>query len=139
LSGLEVTAKYGPCGNTDCSIEIDSVFQENVKDAAGEHPSHRAALHDESRLQAILPPLEDSFRFPFEIISGNKTVKRPMILSLNTVVEPGFSMAVRINHLFHTKFFREPGKRALIFKNIRGRIMQEHQIFPISGGSCILK
>lgn len=54
-------------------------------------------------------------------------------------MESGFSMAVGIDHLFGPILFGDLCKRALILQNVCRRIMQEHQIFSITGFSGCLK
>ena len=80
----------------------------------------------------VLRPSADFFRFPSQIVPGNETVQDPIIFSLDTVMESGFSVAVRIDHLFGPILFSNLCKRALILQNVCRRIVQEHQILSIS-------
>ena len=51
----------------------------------------------------------------------------------DTVLKLGFSVTVGIDHLFRSVFLRHPGKDALLFQDIGGRIVEEHQELPVSG------
>ena len=68
---------------------------------------------------------------PPKVISGCQMIRYSPELTMYTVVEPAFSVAVRIYHLLRAKLLCHIGKAASLLQNIGGRIMQEHDIFPI--------
>lgn len=56
----------------------------------------------------------------------------PAILPVDTVMEPAFAVAVRIDHLFRAVFLCHIRKTTSLFQDAGRRIVQEHDIFPVS-------
>ena len=63
----------------------------------------------------------------------------PAILSLDTVMESAFTVTMCIDHVLCTIFLRHIRKTAAFFQNVGRRIVQEHDIFPVSIRLCKLE
>ena len=48
-------------------------------------------------------------------------------------MKPALSVAVGINHLFHAEFLGYSCKPALFFQDVCGRLVQKHDVLPITG------
>ena len=70
--------------------------------------------------------LQNLHRLPAKVIPGYQTIYASTVLSLDTVMEPAFSMAVGIDHLLRSVFLRHIRKAAAFFHDADRRIVQEH-------------
>ena len=61
------------------------------------------------------------------------------VLAVDAVVEPALAVAVRVDHLLRTVFFRHVREAASLFQDAGRRIMQEHDEFAISIRLCQVK
>ena len=69
---------------------------------------------------------------PSQTVTGSKTISDPPFFPADTVMKTGLAMAVSVNNLLHFVALCHLCKATVFFKDIGGRIVEEHDEFPIA-------
>ena len=71
--------------------------------------------------------IQNLLRPEIQVISGYQSVPDAVVETQDTVLELAFSVAVGVNHLLRPVLFGHPGKDAVLFQDVGGRIVEEYQ------------
>ena len=71
-------------------------------------------------------------RMPAQAVPGHQRIPDTAFHPSDAVMEPALSVAMSIDHLLRTPHLRHLRKHAVFLKNVRRRIMQEHNKLAVS-------